>query len=96
MQYKSDISSACVLKSYVGYDLSSVGQNIDCRNLAFKEHNVYANVTLKANIGGGYSLFAGVANSSVITDIDDALARGDHYYNFRNEVHLKTELRKVF
>ena len=95
-QYKSELSAASVVKTYVGYDLTSVGQNITDRQLSLCEHNIYANATLKTNIGRGYTLFTGIANSSVINDIDDALTHGDHYHNFRNEIHLKTELRKVF
>ena len=95
-QYKADFSSATVLKTYVGYDLTSVGQHIDERSLSMTEHNVYANATLKTNIGHGYTLFAGMANSTVINHIDNALTLGDHYENTRNEVHLKGELRKVF
>ena len=95
-QYKSEFSAASVVKTYVGYDLTSVGQNIAYRQLSLCEHNIYANATLKTNIGRGYTLFTGIANSSVINDIDDALTHGDHYHNFRNEIHLKAELRKVF
>ena len=95
-QYKSELSAASVVKTYVGYDLTSVGQNIANRQLSLCEHNIYANATLKTNIGRGYTLFTGIANSSVINDIDDALTRGDHYHNFRNEIHLKAEVRKVF
>ena len=95
-QYKADLSSATVLKTYVGYDLTSVGQHIDDRRLSLAEHNIYANATLKTNIGRGYTLFTGIANSTVLNDIDDALTFGDHYHNSRNEIHLKTELRKVF
>ena len=95
-QYKADLSSATVLKTYVGYDLTSVGQHVDDRCLSLTEHNIYANATLKTNIGRGYTLFTGIANSTVLNDIDDALTLGDHYHNSRNEVHLKAELRKVF
>ena len=95
-QYKAELSSASVLKTYVGYDLTSVGQHIDERSLSLCEHNIYANATLKTNIGRGYSLFTGVANSTVINDIDDALSLGDHYHNVRNEVHLKADIRKVY
>ena len=95
-QYKSELSAVSVVKTYVGYDLTSVGQNIADRQLSLCEHNIYANATLKTNIGRGYTLFTGIANSSVINDIDDALTHGDHYHNFRNEIHLKAELRKVF
>ena len=95
-QYKSELSAASVVKTYVGYDLTSVGQNIAERQLSLCEHNIYANATLKTNIGRGYTLFTGIANSSVINDIDDALTHGDHYHNFRNEIHLKAEMRKVF
>ena len=94
-QCKKEFSTSSVLKSYVGYDLTSVGQHIDGRNLSLKEHNIYANVTHQVSIGRGYTLFAGIANSSVFTDIEDARMVGDHYHNFRNEVHLKAEVRKV-
>ena len=95
-QYKADLSSACILKTYAGYDITSVGQHIADRQLSLSEHNIYANATLKANIRGGYSLFTGVANSWVINDIDDALTIGDNYHNIRNELHLKAEVRKVY
>ena len=94
-QFKKEFKGSGVLKSYVGYDLTSVGQRIDSRNLSLKEHNIYANATYKTSIGRGYTLFAGIANSSVVSNIDDAQTAGDHYHNFRNEIHLKAELRKV-
>ena len=95
-QYKAELSSASILKTYVGYDLTSVGQHIDNRSLLLSEHNIYANATLKTNIGRAYSLFTGIANSTVINDIDDALVLGDHYHNVRNEIHLKADIRKVY
>ena len=94
-QYKKEFQTAGVLKSYVGYDLTSVGLHTGNRSLSLKEHNFYANVTHRTPIGRGYSLFAGVANSTVFNDIDNAQTAGDHYHNFRNEVHLKAEVRKV-
>ena len=72
-QYKADLSQTSVLKTYVGYDLTSIGQHIDARSLSLSEHNIYANATLKTNIGRGYNLFTGIANSSVVNNIDDAL-----------------------
>ncbi len=95
-QYKKEFNALSVLKSYVGYDWTTVGQHINERNLSLMEHNIYANVTHRASIGQGYSLFTGIANSSVLADIDDARMVGDHYHNFRNEVHLKAEVSKVF
>ncbi|MCQ2197768.1 MAG: TonB-dependent receptor [Bacteroidaceae bacterium] len=92
-QYKAELNKG-VIKTYVGYDLSTAGQLIDDRNLTLKEHNVYANATYKASMGHGYTFFAGMANSSVISHIDDARKAGDHYYDFRNEVHLKAEVQK--
>ena len=94
-QYKKEFQTAGVLKSYVGYDLTSVGLHTDNRSLSLKEHNIYANVTHRTPIGRGYSLFTGIANSTVFNDIDNARTAGDHYHNFRNEVHLKAEVRKV-
>lgn len=95
-QYKAELSSASVLKSYIGYDFTTLGQHIDNRMLSLCEHNIYVNATLKSNIGRGYSLFTGIANSSVINDIDDAQILGDHYHNLRNEMHLKAEVRRVY
>ena len=95
LQYKKNFNTVGVLKSYVGYDLTSVGQRIDERNLSLKEHNIYVNATYKASLGRGYTLFTGVANSSVFTDIDDARMTGDHYHNFRNEIHLKGKVLKA-
>jgi hypothetical protein len=94
-QYKKEFGGTGVLKSYVGYDFTSVGQRIDERKLSLKEHNLYANVTYKASMGRGLSLFTGVACSSVFCNIDDAVSAGDRYHNFRNEVHMKAEVRKV-
>jgi len=95
-QYKVDLSAKSVLKSYAGYDMTTVGIDTDGRNLYMTEHNGYANMTLSTTVGAGYSLFAGVANSTVLSDIDDALVKGDHYHNFRNEVHLKAGVRRSF
>lgn len=94
-QYKKEFFHRGVMKTYVGYDLTTVGQHIDSRNLALCEHNIYANATYRKSFGKGYTLFGGIANSSVFNDIDDALQQGDHYSNFRNEVHLKAEVQKV-
>ena len=93
-QYKAELTRNSVLKTYVGYDWTTVGMHTDGRNLSMNEHNLYANATLRTQFGKGFTLFAGIAESSVLSDIDDALAAGDHYHNTRNEVHLKAELRK--
>ena len=94
-QYKLEISSNTVLKTYAGYDLTRVGQQLDDRSLAMTEHNAYGNVTLNSRFGDGYTFFTGAAYSAMVSDVDDALVAGDHYHNFRNEVHLKAELRKT-
>ena len=94
-QYKTELSATSVLKSYVGYDLTSVGLHVDDRNLSLCEHNVYANITHRTQIARATTLFTGIANSSVWNNIDDAVSAGDHYRNFRNEVHVKAELHKV-
>ena len=95
-QYKHEWSPRSVLKTYAGYDRTSVGLHLGDRDLSMLEHNVYVNATLDTQIGKGWSLFTGIAHSTVISDIDDALVRGDHYHNVRNEVHLKAEVRKRF
>ena len=94
-QYKLEITPNTVLKTYAGYDWTSVGQRLDERSLAMTEHNAYGNVTLNSRFGDGYTFFAGAAYSAMVSDVDDALKAGDHYHNFRNEVHLKAELRKT-
>ena len=95
-QYKADLSPRSTLKTYAGYDWTSLGIHMGNRNLCMAEHNAYANVTHQTRFSHGYTLFAGIAGSSVFSDIDDALAPGDKYRNIRNEVHLKAELRKSF
>jgi hypothetical protein len=95
VQYKKEFACGGVLKTYAGYDLTSVGLHVDDRHLSLKEHNIYANMTYKVPLGHNATLFTGIANSSVFNDIDDAVNEGDHYHNFRNEVHLKAEIRKV-
>ena len=95
-QYKAELSSKTTLKSYAGYDWTTVGMNTEGRSLSMREHNVFANITLRTTLGNGYSLFAGAAESFVLSDIDDARTLGDRYHNTRNEVHLKAELQKRF
>ncbi|WP_315368389.1 TonB-dependent receptor, partial [Prevotella koreensis] len=57
-QYKKEFNISSVLKSYVGYDLTSVGLRLDNRNLipeqnspvhslSLKEHNIYTRVRVK-------------------------------------------------
>ena len=95
-QYKADLSAASVLKTYVGYDFTTLGQHIGERHLSLSEHSTYANATLKTSMAHGWNLFAGIAHSALFKDVDDAQTTGDHYYNFRGEIHLKAEARKVF
>ncbi len=94
-QYKVEISPRTVFKSYAGYDWTSVGQRHPDRDLAMGEHNVYGNATLNTRFDGGYSLFVGAAYSAMIYDVESARVAGDHYHNFRNELHLKADLRKT-
>ena len=94
-QYKQEFSSSSVMKTYLGYDLSSVGQVLDDRHLSLVEHNIYANITHRLSPRRGMSVFYGAACSTVFTDIKSAVAAGDRYHNFRNEVHLKTEVSQV-
>lgn len=94
VQYKREFSSSQVLKSYVGYDLTSVGQQLDDRNLSLVEHNVYANVTQYLTLAKRMRLFVGVANSMMTKNIKGAVALGDFLQNFRNELHLKSEIDK--
>jgi hypothetical protein len=73
-QYKADFSSATVLKTYVGYDLTSVGQHIDERSLSMTEHNVYANATLYVPAGTKtlYASTDGWKNFKNIVQMEDA------------------------
>ena len=95
-QFKTEWSGNTVLKTYAGYDWTTVGLRTDGRNLSMSERNAYVNATLRSQVGRGYTLFAGIAGSAVLSDIDDALRAGDHYHNTRNEIHLKAELQKRF
>lgn len=95
-QYKAELSSRSFLKSYIGYDYTSVGIHMGDRDLSMAEHNVYANATFQTMFSHEYTLFTGIANSAIFSDIDDALTQGDNYHNFKNEVHLKAEVRKRF
>ena len=94
-QYKAELSPRTVFKSYVGYDWTAVGQRQPDRDLSLGEHNVYGNATLNTRFEGGYSLFVGAAYSAMIYDVESARVAGDHYHNFRNELHLKMDLRKT-
>lgn len=94
-QYKQEFSSTSVMKTYLGYDLSSVGQALDDRHLSLVENNLYANITHRLSPRRGMSVFYGAACSTVFTDIQGAVMAGDRYHNFRNEVHLKAELSQV-
>lgn len=103
-QYKTEITPYTTLKTYFGYDNTSVGieepfmegTEEKVKSLDLHEHNAYANITMKSNIGSGWSLFAGMANSTVISDINDALVPNDNYHKIRNEIHVKSTIRKVF
>ncbi len=93
-QYKMELSRGGEMKSYAGYDYTSVGMNTEGRGLSLGEHNVYANAVVRTGFGKGYSFFAGAAESMVLSDIQGAMVAGDHYHNRRNEVHLKAEIKK--
>lgn len=94
-QYKAELSPRTVFKSYVGYDWTAVGQRQPDRDLAMGEHNVYGNATLNTRFDGGYNLFVGAAYSALVYDVESARVAGDRYHNFRDELHLKAELRKT-
>jgi len=93
-QYKREFSSSHVLKSYVGYDMTSVGQQLEDRNLSLVEHYVYANLTQNVALAKGTKLFVGAANSVVSKNIKGAVAPNDVLNDFRNELHLKSEINK--
>ena len=95
-QYKAELSPSNVLKTYVGYDLTNVGQHLAERDLSLREHNIYINTVYKAALGRGCSVFAGVANSLVFNRINGARKAGDVYEHDQNEVHLKATFSKTF
>ena len=94
-QYKAEISPRTVFKSYAGYDWTAVGQRQPDRDLAMGEHNVYGNATLNTRFDGGLNLFVGAAYSAMVYDVESARVAGDRYHNFRNELHLKADVRKT-
>ena len=95
-QYKAELSPSNVLKTYVGYDLTNVGQHLAERDLSLREHNIYINTVYKAALGRGCSVFAGAANSLVFNRINGARKAGDVYEHDQNEVHLKATFSKTF
>ena len=95
-QYKHDFHTSAHLKSYLGYDYTTLAQHLDDRRLGLKEHNGYFNTTFRTETSRHWTLFAGLANSMVLNLVDEALTTGDRYRNFRNEIHLKGFARKSF
>ena len=93
MQFKAEWSPRTELKTYAGYDWTSVGLRTEGRSLSMAEHNVYANAVLRSQLGRGYSLFVGMAESAVISDV---YVEEGHYRTPANEVHLKADVRKSF
>ncbi len=93
-QYKREVNTIGMFKSYIGYDRTTFAQRMDNREMLFNEHNFYANATYKWTAAHGCSFFAGIANSSVFNKIDGAKTRNDHYDNIRNEIHLKACMNK--
>ena len=59
-QFKYEWDNGSSLKSYVGYDCTSLGLRTEGRELSLVEHNAYANATLQTTFGRGYRFFAGV------------------------------------
>lgn len=103
MQYKVEFNSTNILKTYVGYDLTTFKQKMEdpfngnfLRNFSLNEHNIYVNSTFKSVLPKGYSLFFGIANSVVYNTMTNALVDNDTYKNFRNELHIKSNISKSF
>lgn len=95
VQYKAETIGGGSIKTYAGYDLTTLGQQTDGRNLALKEHNIYVNSVFQRNFAGGINVFAGIANSTLLNNIDNAELNGDCFHDFRNEIHIKTSVRKT-
>ncbi len=94
-QYKSSLTPSTHLKTYVGYDLTSLEQRDSDRRLSLAEHNLYANATMNKTIGNGFTLFTGIAGSWVFEHIDGALTANDRLHSFRQELHLKARIQKA-
>lgn len=95
MQYKAETRHGGSVKTYAGYDLTTLEQETDGRELDLEEHNIYVNSVFRRNFAGGMNLFAGVANSTLLSDIGNAQVYDDHFREFRNEIHLKTSIWKT-
>lgn len=93
-QYKADLSPVSSLRTYIGYDYTTVSPRLADRTLYLREHNLYANATLRTELRNGYSLFVGMANSTVNEHIDGAETAGDCYGHRQNEVHIKAKIGK--
>ncbi|MCR5077535.1 MAG: TonB-dependent receptor [Prevotella sp.] len=95
-QYKVDFSPSSSLRTYLGYDYTTVSPRQDDHNLYLREHNLYANATFRTALPNGWSLFAGMANSTVNEQIDGAETAADRYGHRQNELHMKVKSGKSF
>lgn len=96
-QFKADLSEQWQWKTYVGYDFTRLGMDdYEERDLRLRQQNYYANSTLHGTLAHDWTLFFGIAGSTVLDRMDDALVRGDHYHRNRHEIHLKATAKKYF
>lgn len=96
-QFKADLSEQWQWKTYVGYDFTRLGMNnYEERDLRLRQQNYYANSTLRGALAHDWTLFFGMAGSTVLDRMSDALVSGDHYHRNRHEIHLKATAKKYF
>lgn len=96
-QFKADLSEQWQWKTYVGYDFTRLGMNdYEERDLRLRQQNYYANSTLRGTLAHDWTLFFGIAGSTVLDRMSDALVSDDHYHRNRHEIHLKATAKKYF
>lgn len=102
MQWKKEFTPFIIFKSYASYNNTSLKYGVETddfdpneRDLKMTEDNVYANGAFYVQLPKRWSLFSGIANSFVKENIYGVLVSGDHYVNFKNEVHVKTYATKA-
>jgi outer membrane receptor for ferrienterochelin and colicin len=103
VQFKIEPSSSTIVKTYAGYDYTSLNYHIpqsdfdvNERNTDMGENNVYLNSVLKTNLNHGWGCFTGVSWSWFRNVVNGALLPNDRYVDQKSEVHLKTRFSNNF
>jgi hypothetical protein len=64
-QWKCSLDGATVMKTYAGYDYTTMALRVNGQRVELGEHNSYVNATVKHTAAGGWRLFGGAAWSEL-------------------------------